>query len=94
MARGTPQREAGPVSEVTAIMRNVRIGHYDGDEPVLWFDAFVSEGTVALQVVAWPEAYNVLKQVYDVRDLEGKPCWVEVDQPRHSIKFLRLWKTP
>lgn len=78
--------------EQVAIIRDVHIGCYDPGEPVLWFTTHVSESSASLQIIAWVEAYNVLKQVRDIRDLEGRPCWVEVDEPHRTIRFLRLWK--
>lgn len=77
------------MAEQVGIIKKVGIGCRDIGSPVLWFDVYVSEGTGSLQVLSWDEAYEVLKSVEDVRDLEGKPCWVEVDG--NLMKFKRLW---
>ena len=51
--------------------------------------AYISESAAAGQFVGWEDAAKICARVSDVRDLEGKPCWVEVDGDR--IRFLRLW---
>lgn len=79
------------MAEITAIIRRPHVGNRgDYDFPVLWFDAEISEGSGALIVLNWDEAKEVLSKVYDVRNLEGMPCWVETDG--RIIKFIRLWQ--
>jgi hypothetical protein len=73
-----------------AVIRNVGIGSRDVGSPVLWFNSYVTESSAALQVLSWDEAYEVLKSVYDVKELEGKPCWVDVEGG--YIKFQEMWK--
>lgn len=42
------------MAEVTAVIRHVGIGtRGDPGGPVLWFDAYVSEASVALQIIPW-----------------------------------------
>ena len=72
-------------TERLAIISEVGIGYRDIDSPVLWF----SESSAALQVLSWDEAYEVLKGVREVRDLNGLACWVSCEGNR--IKFLRMW---
>ncbi len=79
------------MSEQLAIIKDIGIGCRDTNWPVLWFTVYVSEVQAALTVLSWDDAYEVLKHVREVRDLEGKPCWVDVDG--NMIKFLRLWST-
>lgn len=79
------------MAEQVAIIRNVGIGSRDVGTPVLWFDVYTSEGTGALQVLSWNEAYKVLTGIHEVRDLEGKPCWVEREGNR--VTFIRLWSS-
>lgn len=71
------------------IMSRVHIGCRDVGTPVLSFEVHISEGSGALQVLSWSEAFDVLKKVTDIRDLEGKPCWVETDGS--YMKFLKVW---
>lgn len=75
-----------------AIMKNVGIGMRDCHSPVLWFSAFISEGSAALQVLNWDRAKDLIAKsgVYSVLELEGKSCWVNVGD--NMIKFLELAK--
>lgn len=75
---------------VTGIIRNVGIGRRDTSRAVLWFDVHVSEGTAALQIIPWDDAHDIVARVYDIRSLEGYPCWVDVSDPS-LIRFVRLW---
>lgn len=75
----------------TAIMRNVKIGMGDRGYVTLRFDAYISEGTAALQVISkWEDMEKILKTVDDVRQLEGKPCWVDSSRPGISV-FEKMW---
>ncbi len=77
------------MSEQLAIIKDIGIGCRDTSSPVLWFTVYVSEASAALTVLSWDDAYKVLGHVREIRDLEGKPCWVEVDG--NLVKFKRLW---
>ena len=64
-----------------AIIQGVGVGLRDVNNPVLWWTVHTSEGSAALHVFDWDTAYKIIKD-YDVREvheLNGKPCWVEVD---------------
>ena len=78
------------MSEQMAIIRDVGIGAGDRGIPCLWFSTYVTESSAALQVIDWTDAFELLKAVDRVEQLNGKPCWVEVDG--NMIRFLRLWK--
>lgn len=71
-------------------MKNVGYGCRDTGEPCLFFDVYISDNTAALQVLTSTHAYQAIREsgVYDVRELEGKPCWVDVNGA--FISFLRL----
>ena len=71
-----------------AIMRGVSIGMRDISHPCMWFSTYISEHEAALQVLSWEAAADVIKQygTYDLKLLEGKPCWVDVEG--NLIKFL------
>lgn len=61
-----------------AIMKNVGFGLYDRNEPFLYFTAM--NGCIgALQCIFYPDYVDVFKaySARDVKDLEGKSCWVE-----------------
>lgn len=77
------------MTEQMAVIRNVHIGGGDRGIPCLWFDTYISESSAALQVIPWDQAFEILKSTYDVKELDGRPCYVEVDG--NMIRFLRLW---
>ena len=79
--------------EVLAIMKNVGIGMRDTNNPCLWFDACIDESGRALQVLSWGTALHVIKEsgVYDVKNLEGKACIVDISTP-NMILFVRVAK--
>ena len=72
-----------------AVIRNVHVGGGDRGTPCLWFDTYISEASAALQVLDWETARELVRKTYDVKELEGKPCWVEVDG--NIIRFVELW---
>lgn len=78
------------MSERLAIIKDVRMGANDYGQPGLSFTAYITESSAASQFVNWEDAGKLLATVSDVRQLEGWPCWVEVDG--NLIKFLRLWE--
>lgn len=80
------------MSEQIAIISDVGIGSRDVGRPVLWFTVQISEHISSLQVFEWAKAFEILKTVYDVRELEGKPCWVETDGIAGTTRFIRMWK--
>ena len=71
-----------------AIMRDVGYGCRDVGHPVLFFNTYISEGEAALQILGGTDAYNLIadSSVYDVKNLEGKACWVDVED--NLIKFV------
>jgi len=81
-------------TEVTGIIRNVGYGMRDLSRPCLWFEVFTSEGTASLQIFTGEAADKIITDalVYDVKQLEGKPCWVAVGG--NSMTFLRMWSNP
>ena len=64
-----------------AIMKGVGFGLRDVGTPVLFFSTYLTEGEAALQVLFYDEYVNFIKKygVYDVKELEGRPVWVDVD---------------
>lgn len=82
--------EHAGTKEQLAIIRRPRVEVEDHSlKPALMFDAFVSEGYAALQIVPLPEV-DIPGLKWDVSALEGKPCWVKLD--KHMILFTRWWK--
>lgn len=77
------------MSEQVAIIRDVRAGANDYGQPGLTFTTYITESSAAQQFIGWQEAGEIVKKVTDIRELEGKPCWVEADGD--LIRFLRLW---
>lgn len=80
------------MSEQLAIIRKPGYGMRDLYQPGLFFDVYLSESSAALQVFSQPEANEVIQDhgVYDVKDLEGRACWVESDNG--TIRYLRAAK--
>ncbi len=79
-------------NEVMAIIKQVGYGNRDTGRPCLWFVTHLNEASAALLVFFGKQANDIIQSsgVYDVKELEGKPCWVT----RHgrTIKFERLAK--
>ena len=75
---------------VTGIIRNVGIGRRDTNRAVLWFDVYISEASASLQLIPWDDAHDLLARVYDVKSLNGYPCWMDVSTPGIA-RFVRLW---
>jgi len=80
------------MKETMAIIRNVHVGNRDTGRPCLWFSVYISESDAALQVFINDRMLKMIRQsgVYDIKELEGAPCWVETDG--EIIRFVRFWK--
>ena len=80
------------MTEQLAIMRNVGYGLRDTNRPCLWFDAYISEHGVALHLLFGEDVDKAIydAKVYDIKSLNGYPCWVEIDD--NIMRFLRVWK--
>ena len=80
------------IEERMAIMKDVGFGLRDVGQPCLWFTTYIDEHMAALQVLRGKEIEKILvdSNSYDVKELEGKPCWVQIDG--NIIKFLRFLK--
>lgn len=78
--------------EKVAIIKQIRIGVCDRGYASLSFHTFVSECEAAMQLLNWVEAKKVIEDagVADVKDLEGKPCWV--NEERGLIVFVKMWR--
>ena len=82
-------------NEQLAIIEGVGFGNRDVGSPVLFFSTMLSEGTGALQILGGKEALDLIKAygVYDVKDMDGKPIWVECNGGwGGTIKVTRAWK--
>jgi len=55
----------------------------------LFFDAYISEGQASLQIVSLP-LLDIPGAKFDVSALEGKPCWVAVED--NFVKFVDWWR--
>lgn len=64
-----------------AIIHGIGYGCRDVGYPVLFFSTMISEGCGALQVLSGDEAQDLIKSYgcYDIKDMEGKPIWVQKD---------------
>jgi len=73
-----------------AIMKDVGYGLRDTGRPCLFFTTYTGECSCALQVLFGKDADRVIKdaRVYDIRDLEGNPCWVEKEG--NLMRFLKV----
>jgi len=72
-----------------AVMKGVHVGNRDVGRPCLWFETDTGSGA-ALQVLIGQDALDLIEKsgVYDVRELEGKTCWVEASVG--MIRFIGL----
>lgn len=82
--------------ERMAIMKNVGYGCRDAGSPVLFFETYITESAVALQILSGKMADKFIKTygVYDIKDLEGKVVWVI--EENNVIKISRPfggWKS-
>lgn len=75
-----------------AIIKSVGFGCRDVGRPVLHFSTYISEAMAALQVFELEGAGEIIEDsgVYDIKDLNGKPCWVEVRD--NTINFIKVAK--
>jgi len=64
-----------------AIIKNVGFGVRDRDNAFLYFDAYISSNSLALQCLSVDEAVAMIEAygAYDVHDLNGRACWVNVE---------------
>jgi hypothetical protein len=71
-----------------AIMKGVGFGVRDTSRAMLWFTACTSEASASLQCIPAEQAVKLLENhgIANVRDLEGKPCWIKYDNG--LIKFV------
>ena len=88
LERQVSTREDEMEEKQMAIMKDVGFGNRDVGHPVLFFTAYVSEGVGALEILNGEDAMNFIKAygVYDVRDLTGRPVWVE--REGYSVKVV------
>ena len=65
--------------KVMGIIKKVGYGLYDTSYPCLYFTVYVSEGLASLQIMSGKQADKFITAygVSDVKDLNGKPVWVE-----------------
>lgn len=75
-----------------AVIRNPKWGVDDIGAVSLRFSTYIAESTAADQRLVGEYAENTLRAagVADVRDLDGRTCWVRVD--RNLIVFERMAK--
>lgn len=75
--------------EEMAIMKGVSVGMRDTGHPCMWFSVN-QEGSGSLQVLSWKEAEELIRKadVYDIKELNGKACIVEVDG--NFMRFKRM----
>ena len=83
------------MAEQLAIMKDVSVGHRDAPFVCMWFSVFVSESSAALTVLPLDDpkdtrAIDLLATVYELKNLEGRPVWVDVSG--NVIQYLRPWR--
>lgn len=78
-----------------AVVKGISFGCRDIGRPCLWFSTYINESVAALQVLTGKEMLDAIAEsgVYDIKELEGKPCWVETDGKGWGglIKFVGFW---
>lgn len=67
--------------KVMGIIKKAGYGLYDTSYPCLYFTVYVSEGLASLQIMSGKQAddFIIAYGVSDVKDLNGKPVWVNDD---------------
>ena len=78
--------------EEMAIIKDVGFGCRDVGYPVLWFTVCLVDGGAALQIFSMKETEKIITDsgVYDIEDLEGKPCLVINDD--NIVRFVKVLK--
>ena len=76
------------MKEQLAIIQGVGVGLRDTNQPVLWWSAHTGDAGSALHVFGWDEAADIIRDygVREVHELNGKPCWVEIDAGNMTYK--------
>lgn len=69
-----------PPGEQLAVIRDVHFGVGDRGTVCMWFSAYITEGSAAVQVLSVERAVELIAAagVDDVRKLDGRTCWVDV----------------
>jgi hypothetical protein len=80
------------MTEKMAIVKDVGFGNRDIGRPCLFFSVYINESVGSLQVFEGKKALQMIQnsEVYDIKELEGKPCWIE--EEGNTIKFLKWCK--
>jgi hypothetical protein len=65
-------------NKILGIIKRVGFGIRDTSHAMLWFDVYTSEASASLQCIPAAEAIRLIEKhgISDVKNLEGKPCWV------------------
>lgn len=75
-----------------AIIRNAHVRIEDRSMKFsIFFDTYINEGRAAMQIVLLPELPNIPGLAYDASKLDGRPCWVEVNEEARTIVFVDWW---
>jgi hypothetical protein len=66
-------------TKVLGVMKGVGFGVRDRDRAMLWFNVYTSECSASLQCIPAARAIELIEKhgIENVKDLEGKPCWVQ-----------------
>ncbi len=80
------------MTEQLGVIKEVGVGLYDRNEPILWFTVYVGDASASLQWFEWEKAGKIIKDynVRDVKSMNGRTCWVEVD--KGIMTYLRASK--
>lgn len=86
-----PRRDQSAGEKTLGIIRQPAFGVTDRGSVALSFSVYVTESSAALQVLGVDQAVDVIRAygVHDVRELEGKPCWVRCSA--NLIEWLGPW---
>lgn len=80
------------MSKQMAIIKEVSFGLRDVGKVNLSFSTYISECEAALQVLFRDEYEKLIMDggIKDIKELDGKPCWVEVTG--NLIDFIEFCK--
>lgn len=80
--------------EALCVIKDARLGYNaDYDRLTLSFSAYQSEGKAAAQSITTSQLEDAIKvtKIGDVKELNNRTCWCEIDETYNTITYLRMF---